>query len=158
MAFMGGRIISPAIAGEFHKQGRDLKARVQPRVEVAFILLLIVAAPALALPGGAILAGILAVSAGALILFRLLRWQPWHCSSRPDLIGLCIGYAWLSLGLGLFGIAIATIARVAANLGISSNPIALLWLAALAWAMCFGTLTWLFAAELYRSWARSARD
>ena len=197
MAFMGGRVIAPAIAGELHKQGYNLKARVQPRVEAVLILLLIVAAPALAIPGGAVVAGTMAVLAGILIFFRMLRWQPWRCRARADIIGLCIGYAWLSLGLGLFGIAIAmgwqltvalhvitigalgtltsaimsrthyqrrqrtpppdalvvwmlatiaiaTLARVAANSGIASNSITLLWIAACAWALCFGTLAWLF--------------
>ena len=209
MAFMGGRIIAPAIAGELYKQGRNLEARVQPRVEAAFILMLVIAVPALALPGGAILAGTMAVLAGALILFRLLRWQPWRCRARTDLIGLCAGYAWLSLGLSLFGIAIATdwqltsalhvitigalgtlssgvmsrthyqrlqrtpppvtlvvwmlstiaiavFTRVTANLGIVSNPVLLLWIAASAWSLCFGTLAWLFIFELYRGWCRSA--
>jgi uncharacterized protein involved in response to NO len=116
MAFMGGRIIAPAIAGELYKQGRNLEARVQPRIEAAFIVLLVIAAPALALPGGAILAGTMAVLAGALIFFRLLRWQPWRCRTRPDLIGLCVGYAWLGLGLNLFGIAIITDWQVTAAL------------------------------------------
>ncbi len=209
MAFMGGRVIAPAIAGELHKQGHDQKARVQPRVEAAFILLLVVAAPILAIPGGVILAGTMAVLAGALILLRLLRWQLWRCRARPDIIGLCVGYAWLGLGLSLFGIAIATgwqltvalhvitigalgtltsgimsrmhyqrlrrtpppgklvvwmvvtiaiatLARAAFNLGISSHPIALLWLAASAWALCFGILTWIFIPEPYRDWRRSA--
>lgn len=204
MAFMGGRVIAPAIAGALQKQGRELKARVQPRVEAAFILVLLIAAPALAIPGGVQLAGTLAVLAGVLILFRLLRWQPWHCLARTDLIGLCAGYAWLGLGLGLFGIAmvtgwqitgalhvitigavgtltsgvmsrthyqrqrrtpppaalviwmsititIATLTRVTASLPVWGDPIPLLWLAASAWVLCFGTLAWLFTAELYRS-------
>ena len=108
MAFMGGRIIAPAAAGELYKRGRDLEARVQPRIEAAFIALLVIAAPALAIPGGAVLAGNMCVLAGALIILRLLRWQLWHWLSRLDLVALCVGYAWLGLGLSLFGIAIAS--------------------------------------------------
>jgi uncharacterized protein involved in response to NO len=108
MAFMGGRVIAPAVAGELYKQGHNLEARVQPRIEGAFILSLIVAAPALAIPGSARLAGAMAVLTGALIIIRLLRWQLWRCRSRPDLIGLGLGYAWLGIGLGSFGIALAT--------------------------------------------------
>lgn len=211
MAFMGGRIIAPAIADEFGKQGRELDARVQPRVEVALIVLLIVAAPALVIPGGAAVAGTMAILAGVLILFRLLRWQPWRCRTRPDLIGLCAGYTWLSIGLGLFGFSIASgghvtstlhvitigalgtltsgvmslthyqrlrrtpppaalviwmlatltiavLARVAANIPHWGNPILFLWLAALAWTLCFGTLALLFTAELYRGWREPGRN
>jgi uncharacterized protein involved in response to NO len=202
---MGGRIIAPAIAGEFGKQGRNLDARVQPRLEATFIVLLIIAAPSLLIPGGALVTGTMAILAGALIALRLLRWQPWHCRARPDLIGLCVGYAWLSVGLCLFGfaiangwqvtstlhvitigalgtltsgvmsrthyqrlrrtppptalvawmlatLAIAVLARVAAYAPHGGNPAALLWLSASAWVLCFGTLAWLFSAQLYRSW------
>lgn len=219
MAFMGGRIIAPAIAGELQKIGVELEARVQPQVESAFIVLLVIAAPALAIPGsvtvadiaisGNKIAGSMAVLAGGLILFRLLRWQPWRCLGRPDLIGLCTGYAWLSLGLMLLGIAlgtnwqltnalhvitigalgtltsavmsrthyqrlrrtpppsalvimllfalaIAVLARVTAIYSWWGNSQALLWFAACAWSLCFGTLAWLFSAELFRGW-RNAR-
>lgn len=208
MAFMGGRVIAPAVAGELHKQGRNLEARVQPRIEGAFILLLIIAAPALVLPSTASLAGAMAIIAGLLIVLRLLRWQLWHCRSRPDLLGLCAGYLCLGLGLVLLGstivargqltaalhvitigalgtlsssimsrthyqrlrrsppptvlvvwmlstIAIATLARVAATFPSLGDPLPLLWLAATAWALCFGSLAWLFSAELYRGWRRS---
>jgi uncharacterized protein involved in response to NO len=37
---------------------------------------------------------------------RLLRWQPWRCARRHDLLRLCAGYAWLALGLaGVAGTA-----------------------------------------------------
>src|SRR5690606_21075844 len=39
MFFMGGRMIAPAIAGHLLKKGRDLEARVQPRIEGAVIIL-----------------------------------------------------------------------------------------------------------------------
>lgn len=211
MAFMGGRITAPAIAGELHKQGFNLVARVQPRVEGAFIILLLIASPALAINGqltivgmhitGNSIAGGSALLAGGLILYRLLRWQPWRCLNRPDLIGLCIGYLWLSIGLALFGIAlisnwhltsalhvitigalgtltsgvmsrthyqrqqrtppptaliiallttlaVAVLARIAADFSSWQNTPALLWLAATAWTLCFGTLSTLFCTAL----------
>ncbi|MCB1696095.1 MAG: NnrS family protein [Pseudomonadales bacterium] len=209
-AFMGGRVIAPAVAGELQKQGRNLEARVQPRVEAGFILLLIVAAPALAIPGGKLIAGTMGVLAGVLIWIRLLRWQLWHCRARPDLIGLAVGYAWLGCGLGLFGIsvatglhvtgalhvitigalgtltssimcrthyqrlrrappptplvvwiiatiALATLARVAANFNAWSHSGLLLWLAAFAWTACFAVLGLLFTAELCRGWLSTQR-
>ncbi|MEZ5567978.1 MAG: NnrS family protein [Halioglobus sp.] len=204
MAFMGGRIIAPAAAGELYKQGYNLEARVQPRIEAAFILLLMIAAPALALPGGAVVAGTMLILAGILVVFRLLRWQLWRWRSRLDLVALGVGYAWLGIGIGLFGVAIASGSRTAAALHIltvgalgtltsgvmarthyqrtqrSSPPgilsvwmagciaiaalgrvladlytgvpkIGLLWLAASAWASCFGVLFWRFLVERLQS-------
>lgn len=133
------------------------------------------------------------------------------CRTRPDLIGLCAGYTWLSIGLGLFGFSIASgwhvtstlhvitigalgtltsgvmslthyqrlrrtpppaalviwmlatltiavLARVVANIPHWGNPILFLWLAALAWTLCFGTLALLFTAELYRGWRETGRN
>ena len=105
--FMGGRIIAPAAAGHALSEGRRLDARVQPHIEGAVLLLLGFAlglsllpwAPAERMVGG------LLVGAGALCTIRLLRWQPWRCRKRPDLLVLLLGYAWLALGLLLLGIA-----------------------------------------------------
>ena len=33
LLFMGGRLIAPSVAGQLHRQGIDLDARVQPRIE-----------------------------------------------------------------------------------------------------------------------------
>lgn len=203
MTFMGGRIIAPAVAGELKKQGYDLKARVQPRVEAALIILLVIAVPVLAVPGGEITAGAMIAAAGLLILFRLLRWQPWRWRTRLDLISLCAGYAWLGVGLCFLGTAIATgwhfsgalhmitvgalgtltsgvmcrihyqrlrrspppnlvtvwlaaciliavITRVGANFAAGSQMILLLWFSATAWALCFGTMAWLFTTDLIK--------
>src|SRR5574340_359197 len=40
MSFMGGRILAPAVAGQFYRQGRNLDARVQPRIEGALLILI----------------------------------------------------------------------------------------------------------------------
>lgn len=110
MFFMGGRILAPAIAGYALSQGRRQDARVQPRIEGAVLIVLVVAlllnllSPWLAI---ARLSGSLMVVAGALTAIRLLRWRPWQCLNRPDLLVLLLGYAWLALGLMLTGLAIA---------------------------------------------------
>lgn len=39
-------------------------------------------------------------------LTRLARWRLWQCAARHDLWCLGIGYAWLGVGLGLFGAAL----------------------------------------------------
>lgn len=106
--FMGGRIIAPAVAGHAQSEGRRLDARVQPRIEGAVLLLLGLTLGLSLLPGvlPEQVAGGLLVSTGVLCTIRLLRWQPWHCRKRPDLLVLLLGYAWLSLALLLLGSAL----------------------------------------------------
>jgi uncharacterized protein involved in response to NO len=105
MLFMGGRIIAPAAAGQFYRQGAALDARVQPRIEGTILV-----AMALAV-GSAPFAPLVAATqiacavAGALAVVRLLRWRLWACKGRPDLWCLGAGYLWL--GAGLLGIALA---------------------------------------------------
>jgi uncharacterized protein involved in response to NO len=101
MLFMGGRMLAPAVAGEFYRQGMELEARVQPRIEAGLIVT-VTAAFVLA-PIAASASGILLIMSGALAGIRLIRWQLWHCLARPDLICLGVGYGWLALGLVLLG-------------------------------------------------------
>src|SRR5512138_3797734 len=97
MLFMGGRILAAAIAGQLHRQGERLGARVQPRLEAA---LLVACALALAFPAPALLA------AAALAGVRMARWRLWAVRGRADLLCLAAGYAWLVVGLALLGVAI----------------------------------------------------
>lgn len=119
MAFMGGRILVPAIAGYALSQGLSQDARVQPRLEGAVLVLLIAAlvlnplSPWLPV---AALTGTLILLAGVITTIRLLRWRPWQCLARPDLLVLLLGYAWLSLGLILSGLAISGLLPVTAML------------------------------------------
>lgn len=99
MAFMGGRVLAPAINGHLMASRRQAGAGVQPRLEAALIVLL-AAAPLLApWPATAGLAATSMAAAGLLVLWRLWRWRPWACRRRPDLLGLLLGYAWLGAGL-----------------------------------------------------------
>lgn len=107
MLFMGGRIIAPAAAGAITRAGGELLHRVQPPIEGALLLLLMLAVALLAIPGGRVLTGLLLLTAAALALLRLLRWRLWACRSRPDLWCLGIGYGWLVIGLALFGLSSA---------------------------------------------------
>lgn len=98
MAFMGGRVIAPAVNGHLMARDRVAGAGVQPRIEAALIGLL-GAAGLLAFwprlwPAAA---GLLAL-AGVVFLVRLWRWSPWRLRDRPDLLGLLLGYAWLGVG------------------------------------------------------------
>ena len=82
MAFMGGRIIAPAMAGYAQSEGRRLDARVQPGLEGAVLILLGLAFVLNPLPWPLLrqLAAALVISAGVLSAIRLLRWQPWRCA------------------------------------------------------------------------------
>ncbi|HEX5056820.1 MAG TPA: NnrS family protein [Gammaproteobacteria bacterium] len=103
MAFMGGRIIPAAAAGEAQRLGFEMEARVQPRFEAALIILLSVAAVALFFPKGNPVAGSSTAAAGCAAAIRCYRWRLWRLRKRPDLICLGMGYCWLALGLLLYG-------------------------------------------------------
>ena len=140
LLFMGGRIIAPAAAGQFYRQGGRLDTRVQPRIESGLIIAMAVAIAASALAGRARFAGlgaIAVVAAGLLAAVRLLRWRLWALRARPDLLCLGAGYGWLALGLLLFGTSVAadryqTAALHAITVGglgtLTLNVIAMTWL------------------------------
>ncbi len=110
LLFMGGRLIAPTVAGQFYRQGSKLDARVQPRIEGGLIIAMAVAVAAslfASWPPFALLAAAATTVAGALSALRLLRWQLWALRGRPDLLCLAAGYAWLAIGLLLFGAALA---------------------------------------------------
>lgn len=110
MLFMGGRLIAPAVAGQFYRQGDRLEARVQPRLEGGLIVAMTIAAAAAPFADkawGASLGALAMVAAGALAATRLLRWRLWALRSRPDLLCLAAGYAWLAIGIFVSGIALA---------------------------------------------------
>ena len=99
MAFMGGRVLAPAINGHLMASRGRGGAGVQPRLEAALIVLLGVTPLLAPWPATAPLAAPLALLAGLLVAWRLLAWRPWTLIGRPDLVGLLLGYAWLGLGL-----------------------------------------------------------
>ena len=104
MLFMGGRIIAPAAAGQIYRQGGDLEARVQPGLEGAMIVTMLLASVNAAL-GATGIAGVLVVAAGVAAILRMLRWRLWSLRGRPDLLCLAAGYAWLAAGLLAVGAA-----------------------------------------------------
>lgn len=105
MAFIGGRIIAPAVAGEIQKQGLTQQARVQPQLEALILLLLPASAISALIPGASQVAGVLSILVAIVIAVRLIRWQIWRCANRADLIGLGIGYSWLAIGTFALGFA-----------------------------------------------------
>lgn len=101
--FMGGRIIAPAIAGYRVRRGETMKARVQPGIEGSVLVLIGLAL--LLQPWQPALTATLLIGAGVLAGTRWLRWRPWLCLRRADLLALLVGYLWLGIGLLLTGLA-----------------------------------------------------
>ena len=121
MSYIGGRVIAPAAAVTLEQRGIELKARLQPWMEGALIVLLAIAVAVLLIPGLASrhsypVAGLLLIAAGVVLAVRALRWQLWHCMSRPDLLAFGIGYAWLALGSIISGAAFVRVQPPAAAL------------------------------------------
>lgn len=110
MLFMGGRLIAATVAGQRYRQGDRLAGRVQPRLEAALIVSMGVAvltAPLADNVWAAHLEAVAMLTAGALAAVRLVRWKLWTLRGRPDLLCIAVGYAWLCVGIALFGISIA---------------------------------------------------
>ncbi|MDX1724568.1 MAG: NnrS family protein [Pseudomonas sp.] len=105
--FMGGRIIAPALAGHAQSEGRQLAARVQPQLEGAVLILLLLALLFNLLPWPLLepLVGGLLIAASVLAAIRLLRWQPWNNGKRADLLVLLLGYTWLAIALLMLGLS-----------------------------------------------------
>ncbi|MBB5320010.1 NnrS family protein [Marinobacter oulmenensis] len=103
MAFIGGRMIAPAVAGTLEKQGISLKARVQPRIEGSLLVLLSIAMIMMMAPFLAPVAGLTLITAAVLLALRVMRWKLWHCRQRPDLLVLAVGYLWLAAGAAATG-------------------------------------------------------
>ena len=114
MLFMGGRIIAPAAAGQFYRQGQALATRVQPRIEGWLMLLMAVAVVAAVVPELEPLMRAACACAAVLALVRLLRWRLWACRGRADLLCLGAGYGWLAAGLAAIAVAGAGAGRAAA--------------------------------------------
>lgn len=109
MLFMGGRIIAPAVAGQYYRQGEKLDARVQPAIEAGLIvgMALAVASAIWGRPGLGWLTAAATSACGLLAAVRLWRWRLWGLRGRPDLLCLASGYGWVALGLVLYGAALA---------------------------------------------------
>lgn len=107
MAFMGGRIIAPAAAGEIQRTGGVLEARVQPRIEGAIVILGGLSLASIPVLGMSVISAGLIAAIGVVTLLRLMRWRLWACRRRPDILAMGIGYAWLSAGFIATGLSVS---------------------------------------------------
>lgn len=100
MFFMGGRIIAPALAGHFRRHNVLLKDRVQPRFEGGILILLfsVLAINFLTFSWAPKLMAALLFLCALLCVIRVLRWRPWWCYDRADLLAMLLGYSWIIVG------------------------------------------------------------
>jgi uncharacterized protein involved in response to NO len=108
MFYMGGRILAPALAGHFRRHQVLLKDRVQPRFEGTILVLLFFALVVNFLPfsyAPTLMAAVLFICA-LLGAIRVLRWRPWWCYDRADLLSLLLGYSWLIVGWLYIGLSL----------------------------------------------------
>lgn len=103
MAMIGGRII-PAFTGNWLTRHGEDSPRSRPRLDQAALLATVLMLPADLLAPASLGAGLVALVAGALHLFRLTSWQGWRARREPLLWILHVGYAWLALALVLKGL------------------------------------------------------
>lgn len=108
MFYMGGRIIAPALAGQFQSHNMVLKDRVQPHFEGSILILLFAALILNLLPvsWAPMLMAILLFSCALLGAIRMLRWRPWWCYNRADLLSMLLGYGWLIVGWVYIGLSL----------------------------------------------------
>ncbi|MEX0942036.1 MAG: NnrS family protein [Pseudomonadales bacterium] len=137
MLLMGGRLLAPAIAGHIESEGGSLEARVQPRLEGAIIILMLLGGGAYLLPVPSMVPGVLIAMAGLTAILRLARWRLWACLDRLDLLGLAVGYAWVSGGLLYTG------ARLMLGLGLTAALHAITVGAIGTLTLCVMSRTWM---------------
>jgi uncharacterized protein involved in response to NO len=104
VVLVGGRIV-PAFTGNALRSSHP-DARVAPFGWIdraAIIAAVAVLVVDLATPGGT-LAGVVALIAGVLLAWRLLRWRGWLVRNMPIAWVLHVAYAWVPIGLGLKGV------------------------------------------------------
>lgn len=108
MFYMGGRIIAPALAGQFQSHNMVLKDRVQPRFEGSILILLFSALILNLLPfvWAPMLMATLLFFCALLCAIRMLRWRPWWCYNRADLLAMLLGYGWLIVGWVYIGLSL----------------------------------------------------
>ncbi|MFY9178158.1 MAG: NnrS family protein [Venatoribacter sp.] len=100
MFYMGGRIIAPAMAGHFNRNNNFMKDRVQPRFEGSMLILLftVLVLNLTTFAWADKLNAVLLLVTALLGCVRILRWRPWWCHDRADLLLLLLGYSWIKVG------------------------------------------------------------
>jgi len=108
MFYMGGRIIAPALGGCFQSHNKVMKNRVQPRFEggVLILLFLVLILNFISFAWMPMLMAILLFLCALLCALRILRWRPWLCYNRPDLLAMLLGYSWIIVGWVYVGLSL----------------------------------------------------
>jgi len=105
IAVIGGRIVPSFTRNWLVRRGAAVLPEPIGRFDTVALMVLIVFVIAQVLAPGHPLTSILAVLAGGLHGFRLLRWKSWTVFAEPLMWVLHLGYAWLAAALVLIGLA-----------------------------------------------------
>lgn len=105
MGVIGGRI-TPAFTRNWLTQrgGDPTGVRVRPRLDQAALLATALMLPADLVAPGSMGAAAVALTAGLLLMLRVLGWRGWRVWRDPLMWILHVGYAWLALALILKGL------------------------------------------------------
>ena len=119
MFFMGGRFVTPLLARAYAKKSEKLPKRIQPRLEGAVMLLLLIASLLSVTPAAPVWLAAATGTSGVLVLVRLYRWKLFGLGWRhADLKALGFGYLWLGVGLLVFSLSLSRGLPITASLHI----------------------------------------
>lgn len=109
LCFMGGRFITPLLTKAFAKTKRPMAHRVQPRIELSAMLILLTTSVLAAFDIATTLKAYLCIAAAVLIVIRIVRWEFYKVESQQSYIWtLMIGYFMLALGLAAYAESLLT--------------------------------------------------
>lgn len=102
---MGGRLIPPATIGALRETGLEVRIPFQPTHESLSIALAAALAICELLKLDDLWGGIAALALGMTLIARMRTWYSLKFSRLGQVWPLHLGYAWIALGLVLFGLA-----------------------------------------------------
>lgn len=105
--FMGGRVITPLLTKAMKDNYQPVAHRVQPRLELLTMVLLLASVVLTALDISQELVALLCGLAAILIVVRMIRWEPYKVkASQGHLWALFTGYLMLAIGLVAYSISL----------------------------------------------------
>ncbi len=105
IALIGGRVVPSFTRNWLKKEGATALPAEMGKVDQAALAALAILAVAMVVAPGSPITAAMALATGLLHAWRLARWQGFKVLTEPLLWVLHLGYAWLTAGLLLVGIA-----------------------------------------------------
>ena len=117
--FMGGRVITPLLTKALKDNYQPIAHRVQPRLELATMMLLLASVVLTALNISTQSVALLCAFAALLIVVRIIRWEPYKVkASQGHLWALFSGYAMLAIGLVMYSVSLYSATETTSSLHI----------------------------------------